>query len=519
MSILILLITSSISFVYGQINENPENFTVIGIPDREPDSDGWYNMPFEIVWKVSNVNDSNIVCENPTTYSDVSGNNLELQGRCFDIMNNTRIGVFKFKYDSVKPQINPLRDITEYSEDRQGKVVYYDLPDAADNLGGTSDVICNPISGTLFDLGTTKITCNAMDAAGNVSNTIFFINIKLIDNDKPTIDIINDEIIFKTTQVNGTIIDYFLPPVYDNVEVRKYQCNPEPKSHFIIGPHKISCIAEDTAGNIVNDNFTIILDLVDNYSLFLETPQDLIIDTITNEIIVNYTPPLVGDDFGILEITCDPPSGSIFKIGDHKINCVATDMAANIDTASFLVTVNYVDIEPPTIQISNTTIVENIESLDVPVTYSIPDVSDNVKVESILCDPPSGSVFDLGINQINCIAKDSFGNQSIKSFNIDVNLTEIKNTTNIQIQDLDNYKINELDENKDHVTQINQHIIKNDYEKNIPSFELSLILICIVSIVIISFVLKYRSTQKNSSVKLHIKFKQNSNDITFLDKH
>jgi Tol biopolymer transport system component len=51
---------------------------------------------------------------------------------------------------------------------------------------------------------------------------------------------------------------------------------------------------------------------------------------------------------GDITISCDPPSGSVFPIGDTEVECSATDEAGNTGTASFTVTVNPPSPSPPT---------------------------------------------------------------------------------------------------------------------------------------------------------------------------
>jgi Tol biopolymer transport system component len=46
---------------------------------------------------------------------------------------------------------------------------------------------------------------------------------------------------------------------------------------------------------------------------------------------------------GDITISCDPPSGSVFPIGDTTVECTATDEAGNIGRALFTVTVNPVE--------------------------------------------------------------------------------------------------------------------------------------------------------------------------------
>ena len=42
---------------------------------------------------------------------------------------------------------------------------------------------------------------------------------------------------------------------------------------------------------------------------------------------------------GELQVSCDPPSGKIFPIGDTDVLCVVTDAAGNSSYGSFVVTV------------------------------------------------------------------------------------------------------------------------------------------------------------------------------------
>ena len=51
---------------------------------------------------------------------------------------------------------------------------------------------------------------------------------------------------------------------------------------------------------------------------------------------------------GNITISCEPPSGSVFPIGDTEVECSATDEAGNTGTESFTVTVNPPTPPPPT---------------------------------------------------------------------------------------------------------------------------------------------------------------------------
>jgi dipeptidyl aminopeptidase/acylaminoacyl peptidase len=57
---------------------------------------------------------------------------------------------------------------------------------------------------------------------------------------------------------------------------------------------------------------------------------------------------IIQDDVeGDIDISCDPPSGSVFPIGNTTVQCSATDEAGNTGTESFMVTVNPSTPSPP----------------------------------------------------------------------------------------------------------------------------------------------------------------------------
>lgn len=81
----------------------------------------------------------------------------------------------QFERDVTSPVITAPENILAESP-IGGKVVNYPAPAASDNCHSVS-VICNPPSGSLFPLGTTIVTCNAVDASGNTASDSFKITL------------------------------------------------------------------------------------------------------------------------------------------------------------------------------------------------------------------------------------------------------------------------------------------------------------------------------------------------------
>jgi HYR domain len=58
---------------------------------------------------------------------------------------------------------------------------------------------------------------------------------------------------------------------------------------------------------------------------------------------------------GAITISCNPPSGSIFPVGNTRVQCEALDQAGNVGTVSFTITVKYSPFSPPRALVGNTT--------------------------------------------------------------------------------------------------------------------------------------------------------------------
>jgi hypothetical protein len=139
--------------------------------------------------------------------------------------------------------------------------------------------------------------------------------------------------------------------------------------------------------------------------------------TATNqcETVVNYTVPVSG---GCPPITtnCVPPSGSVFSNGITTVNCSATDSCGRSNSCSFTVTV--LPPPPPVISCPGNITVTGCLS-GVVVNYTV-TVSNGCPPITTNCVPPSGSVFPIGTNTVNCSATDSCGRSNSCSFTVTV---------------------------------------------------------------------------------------------------
>ena len=153
----------------------------------------------------------------------------------------------------------------------------------------------------------------------------------------------------------------------------------------------------------------------------IQCPADLTVTGCSDTAVVNFTVtasnPCHPSD--VPKVVCTPASGSQFPVGTTTVNCVATDATGASVSCQFRVTVRR-DTSPPQIKCP-ADIAANAPTLaGVPVSFAVTAVDDTDPNPSIVCVPPSGSVFAPGTTTVQCTATDRCGNVSACSFKVTV---------------------------------------------------------------------------------------------------
>ncbi len=92
--------------------------------------------------------------------------------------------------DGTAPIISSHSDVAVSNDaGMAGAIVNYGVPTATDNVDPSVSVSCSPADGTFFPIGTTPVTCNASDSAGNNATPVSF-NVIVYDKEKPIITLI-----------------------------------------------------------------------------------------------------------------------------------------------------------------------------------------------------------------------------------------------------------------------------------------------------------------------------------------
>jgi hypothetical protein len=288
-----------------------------------------------------------------------------------------------------------------------GAIVHYAAPVAADDCDGPLQADCDAPSGSFFPLGSTTVTCTAVDAAGNRSSCSF--EVQVVDAAPPMISC-PEELVFECAGPAGRVVEYPLPVVADDCDAfPDSSCGPPSGSLFPIGRTMVSCTARDDAGNAVSCAFAVVVE--DSTPPELRCPGDIAVECESAAgTEVDYSVSAMDDCDGALALECSHPPGSAFPPGATLVRCSAVDAFGNRGACEFAV--NVVDTTAPEIRCPPPVVAECAGAAGTPVAFAV-DAADacggGVKV---VCDPPSGSLFPLGVTIVRCRAADPSGNVS-----------------------------------------------------------------------------------------------------------
>jgi uncharacterized repeat protein (TIGR01451 family) len=193
-------------------------------------------------------------------------------------------------------------------------------------------------------------------------------------------------------------------------------CSPPSGSVFPIGNTTVTCTTQS------GDSCTFAATV--NYTGTSSTPTITCPSNITmggvsgGTTVVFYPAPTTTGN--CVTVVCNPPSGSVFSTGTTTVNCTATNPANNTATCSFTVTVssNSCALDCP----DDKTVNESAPgSGSATVTYSNAAAVGPCPSLTISCSPPSGSIFPVGLNTVNCSGSDGTNVVAACSFSITVN--------------------------------------------------------------------------------------------------
>jgi hypothetical protein len=145
-------------------------------------------------------------------------------------------------------------DVTAAATGPSGAAVTFATPAATDNIDPVVDVTCSPVSGSVFPLGDSPVSCTAQDDAGNQSTVSFVVQV--VDTGAPILSVPANMSV--TTPDSSGATATFLVVAVDAVDPNpQVTCAPTSGSLFPVGTTTVNCTASDAAGNTSSGSFTV----------------------------------------------------------------------------------------------------------------------------------------------------------------------------------------------------------------------------------------------------------------------
>jgi hypothetical protein len=232
------------------------------------------------------------------------------------------------------PRLQVPHDFAREATGPDGAVVTYEVS-ATSTEGKALTPDCAPLSGTLFKIGTTTVNCSVNDPDGSRQTADFKISVR--DTTAPFMTV-PDDITVRATSSDGAFV-HFDVTATDIVSgtVNGY-CTPSSGALFAIGTTQVHCWAFDAFSNSAYGTFKVTVTTAPPPVLHL--PRDISVEA-TSSAGAKVTYEATADDGS--EVTCTPPSGSVFPLGTTAVACSA-------GTASGTFNVNVIDSVRPVIR-------------------------------------------------------------------------------------------------------------------------------------------------------------------------
>jgi hypothetical protein len=302
--------------------------------------------------------------------------------------------------DTTPPQFT-AGDVTAEATSRAGAAVPFSTA-AHDLVDGDVTANCVPAPDSQFALGSTQVTCDVRDSRGNFPTVVFTVHVD--DTTPPALTLPSSGIVTEATGADGAAVTWETSAddlVSGDVPVI---CDHKSGSRFDLGRTEVTCTATDEAGHTATGSFTV--------TVRDTTPPAI---TMTSKVAeatgpdgakVTYEASARDIVDGPVDVTCSPPSGTTFGLGDTPVTCTAVDRAGNRAEASGTVKVQ--DTTAPDLTLTDASgEATGRDGAMVEYLASAHDLVDGDR--PIDCAPPSGSTFPLGDTTVNCQASDTRG--------------------------------------------------------------------------------------------------------------
>lgn len=217
---------------------------------------------------------------------------------------------------------------------------------SVDNVGITRLVVV-PSTFTVADVGPNTVTLTASDAAGNSASATAVVTV--VDVTPPNVLTQNIVVELDATGNASITAEQVDNGSFDAAGIASRTVDPNAFDGSDLGANTVTLTLIDNHGNVATGNA--VVTVVDLMPPTLTLPADITVNTDPGlaSAVVTYAAATVADNLpgASVQQLAGLPSGAAFPLGTTLNTFEATDVAGNIVTAAFSVTV--VDNEPPTV--------------------------------------------------------------------------------------------------------------------------------------------------------------------------
>ena len=274
----------------------------------------------------------------------------------------------------------------------------------------------SPAAGT-FAPGTTTVTATATNICGTAECTF---DVYVYDDENPNAICQNATIYLDVNGYASISANDIDGGSTDNCGVDLLEADWTEFSCQDVGEQEVTLTVWDANEN--SSSCTATVTVVDDIAPEFDCPENISVSALWDNCfnIANWDEPEAWDNCGIESVISDPPSGTLFPVGETTVTVTATDVNGNETSCTFTVTIT--DDQDPQItgcpegfEASNTT-----GQCGTTVTWVAPTASDNCPGVTLNSNYAPGSFFPVGTTTVTYTSYDASDNTVYCSFDVTV---------------------------------------------------------------------------------------------------
>ena len=320
--------------------------------------------------------------------------------------------------DVTEPQVVCPQNITVNNDAGAcGANVTWTPPSPIDNCLGVATTSSTHNPGDFFPVGTTIVTYDIEDAAGNTTSCSFEVTVSDSENAVLTCPA-NVTVSTDPGSCQGATVNWDLPTLTDNCSAEISSSTHMPGDFFNLGATTVTYIAIDGAGNEVTCSFEVLVLDMENPTIACPADISIAVDRGECAAVANWSVPVPMDNCAGVSITSASHNpGDTFPVGMTIVSYTATDAAGNTTTCSFNVTVQ--DLEAPELTCPINVKVPASGSCEAVANWTIPIPMDNCPGATIVsASHTPGQTFPIGSTTVEYVATDASGNSTTCTFEV-----------------------------------------------------------------------------------------------------